>query len=578
MKDRSVISVPATGVVGAFDGQLALKLPAENLAAAIEPRDAEHGAVFTRRWVVELILNLAGYTADQSLDRLTAIEPACGNGAFLIPMVARLSEACKRNGRSLREATGAIRAFDVQPGSVILSRKAVAETLVNAGWPTAEACHFAESSIQQGDFLLQEHAFGEADFVLGNPPYIRLEAIPSARSEAYRQACRTMAGRADIYVGFIEVGLKALKAGGTLAFICADRWMRNQYGRLLRDLVSNHFSFEAAIEMHDVDAFAEEVSAYPSITVIRNRGQAPVLVAKATGDFSAVDAESLVRWHGSAQSGEEEQAATYRAAVLSDWFPESRPWPSGSPARLAVLRDLEQRLPTLEDDVTGTRVGIGVATGADKVFVTTGEAVAEPDRMLPLAMAADTMSGELEWSGHYLVNPWRDNGGGLVDLSEFPELSGYYHEHREQLLGRNIAKRRPKTWYRTIDRVDPRLISQHKLLFPDIKASIHPVLDRGLIYPHHNLYFVTSRRWDLEVLGGLLLSRVAQLFVEAYAVRMRGGYLRFQAQYLRRIRVPRLVDVDDGQRNRLRRAFQQRDVDAATDIALELYGLTELPG
>ena len=575
MKAR--LAIPGTSATGAFDGQLALKIPAEH-AAAVEPEDAEHGAVFTRRWVVELILDLAGYTADRPLDRLTAIEPACGHGAFLVPMAARLSEACKRNGKSLREATGAIRAFDLQSDSVARSRKATADTLVNAGWPADEARHFAESSVRQSDFLLQEHAFGEADFVLGNPPYIRLEAIPSARSEAYRQACQTMTGRADIYVGFIEVGLKALKANGTLAFICADRWMRNQYGRLLRDLIANHFSFEAAIEMHDVDAFAEEVSAYPSVIVVRNREQQPVLVAEATGDFSVADAEEIARWHRSARPGEEKQAKAVRAAVLSDWFPESRPWPSGPPARLAVLRDLEQRLPTLEDDATGTRVGIGVATGADKVFVTAGDPAAETDRMLPLAMAADTMSGALEWSGHYLVNPWRNDGEGLVDLGEFPRLSSYYQEHREQLLGRNVAKRQPKTWYRTIDRVDPGLLSQHKLLFPDIKASIHPVLDKGQTYPHHNLYFVTSRHWDLEVLGGLLLSKVAQLFVEAYAVRMRGGYLRFQAQYLRRIRVPRLADVDEGQRERLRRAFRGRDVGVATDIALELYGLTELPG
>jgi adenine-specific DNA-methyltransferase len=223
-------------------------------------------------------------------------------------------------------------------------------------------------------------------------------------------------------------------------------------------------------------------------------------------------------------------------------------------------------------------VGIGVATGADGVFVTAEKAVAEPDRMLPLAMAADTMSGELEWSGHYLANPWRNDGEGLVDLNRFPRLNHYYKEHRERLLGRNIAKRQPKAWFRTIDRVDPGLFPQRKLLFPDIKASIHPVLDQGQTYPHHNLYFVTSRYWDLEVLGGLLLSRVAQLFVEAYAVRMRGGYLRFQAQYLRRIRVPRIGDVDEAQRDRLQRAFRDRDVNAATDIALELYGLAELPG
>ena len=67
---------------------------------------------------------------------------------------------------------------------------------------------------------------------------------------------------------------------------------------------------------------------------------------------------------------------------------------------------------------------------------------------------------------------------------------------------------------------------------------LDPVLDRGETYPHHNLYFIQSDEWDLEVLGGLLMSAVGQFFVESYGVRMRGGYLRFQAQYLRRIRVP----------------------------------------
>ncbi len=28
-----------------------------------------------------------------------------------------------------------------------------------------------------------------ADFVIGNPPYIRLEAVSDARSAAYRRAC-----------------------------------------------------------------------------------------------------------------------------------------------------------------------------------------------------------------------------------------------------------------------------------------------------------------------------------------------------------------------------------------------------
>ena len=36
----------------------------------------------------------------------------------------------------------------------------------------------------------------------------------------------------------------------------------------------------------------------------------------------------------------------------------------------------------------------------------------------------------------------------------------------------------------------------------------------------------------------VLLSGIARLFMSIYSTKMRGGYLRFQAQYLRRIRVP----------------------------------------
>ena len=540
----------------------------------LEPDDTEHGAVFTRRWVVELILDLAGYTADKDLAEMVAIEPACGDGAFLAPMVERLSESCRRHGREIHEARGAIRAYDLQAHSVSASQLAVAKALRQANWKATSVEQLTAAWISHADFLLNDHP--QADFVLGNPPYVRLEAVPSARSSAYRRTCQTMGGRADLFVGFYEIGLKTLKPDGALAFICADRWMRNQYGRLLRKLVSEHFSFEAAIEMHDVDAFAEEVSAYPSITVIRRRPQQTALVVETTKPFGEPAATALGAW---AANGAKRplRTSSFRAASLSGWFDGQGSWPAGSPARLALLQELEERLPPLEDSTTGTRVGIGVATGADKVFVTNDTSVAERDRLLPMAMAFDTMSGELEWSGHYLVDPWSKDGSGLVDLADFPQLDAYYETNADSLRRRNVAGRRPAQWFRTIDRVDHSLTPRDKLLFPDIKAAIHPVLDRGKYYPHHNLYFVVSEKWDLEVLGGLLLSRVAQLFIESYAVRMRGGYLRFQAQYLRRIRVPSIEKVTRAQAERLRQAFRARDVDLATTCALELYEVPEIP-
>lgn len=77
----------------------------------------------------------------------------------------------------------------------------------------------------------------------------------------------------------------------------------------------------------------------------------------------------------------------------------------------------------------------------------------------------------------------------------------------------------------------------------------------------------------MEVLGGLLLSRVAQAFIEAYCVRMRGGTLRFQAQYLKRIRVPRPDQIAAATQDALRTAFRERDTGTATQAAAAAYGI-----
>ena len=121
------------------------------------------------------------------------------------------------------------------------------------------------------------------------------------------------------------------------------------------------------------------------------------------------------------------------------------------------------------------------------------------------------------------------------------------------------------------------LAQRPKLLIPEMKANIHPVLEPGGYYPHHNVYYVVSDTWDMEVLGGLLLSRVAQAFIEAYCVRMRGDTLRFQAQYLRQIHVPREAELTSLLKRSLKMAFRRRDVEAATRAALRAYGLERLP-
>jgi adenine-specific DNA-methyltransferase len=547
--------------------------PALPLPKPEEEVTGEHGAVFTQRWVVELILDLAGFTVDRDLGSSVAVEPSCGAGAFLIPMVERLVASAQAHGHDLEDIRGAIVATDLLAGNVEASRRAIVEVLLAAGTNARDATTQAERWVRHGDFLLEPPDLGSADFVIGNPPYIRLEAVSPERSAAYRRACPAMGGRADVYVGFYEKGLLALREDGALGYICADRWMRNAYGASLRALVSTGWSVETVISMTGVDAFEDEVDAYPAITVLRRGSQdrGPLMVEASPG-FGQREALEVVDMTKRDQI-KRARGTRYRAARLARWFEGRAGWPHGSPDRLALIADLEARLPTLEDQVTGTRVGIGVATGADKVFVVKDSAVVEPERLLPLALPSDIATGGVEWSGRYLVNPWQATG--LVDLADWPRMAAYLGTHEQLLAGRHTAQ--GGRWHKTIDRVIEGLADRPKLYLPDFKEAIFPVLDEGQTYPHHNLYWVISERWDIRVLGGLLLSDIANLFIEAYSVRMRGGYLRFQAQYLRRIRLPHLTDMDRASSGQLARAFVERDREAATKVALNLYGLKSLP-
>lgn len=523
-----------------------------------------YGAVFTRRWVVEALLDLTGYTASRDLGAMRLVEPSCGMGAFLGPAVERLIASARARGRDLASLGDAVRAYDLVGEHVTACRVICHDLLVQAGAAADTASAVAGRWVRQADFLLAGAGDRAADVVVGNPPYIRYDDLAPDTAVLYRRMWPTMQGRGDIYVGFIERSLRILASGGKAGFICADRWMRNSYGAALRELVASRYAVEHVWAMHDVDAFEQQVSAYPAITVLASHAQAEVVAADTTAEFGAASASALA-WAAAAEGFSSFAGEGVTAHRLPRWFAGGELWPTGTPARLALVELLNDRFGPLNDPATGTRVSIGVATGADKVYVTRDPAVVEAGRLLPRAMRRDLMSGAFQWHGNYLVNPWAEDGS-LVRLADYPRLAGYLSGHPE-IRDRHVARKAEGSWYRTIDKVHAKLTNRPKLLLQDMKARIHPVLEPGGHYPHHNLYYLVSDTWDMEVLGGLLLSRVA------YCVRMRGGTLRFQAQYLKRIRVPRPDQIAVATQDALRAAFWDRDTDAATRAAGDAYGV-----
>jgi TaqI-like C-terminal specificity domain/Eco57I restriction-modification methylase len=530
------------------------------------------GAVFTRLEVVEFILNLAGYTENQPLYEKRILEPSFGGGQFLLPIIKRLLAAWRRTKSETKSEPSvlaglgdAIRAVELHRKTFQATREAVIELLIDEGLSIKTATALADRWLVQGDFLLTTLDL-QFDFAIGNPPYVRQEMIPAPLLSEYRRRYKTLYDRADLYIPFIERSLSLLTQGGCLGFICADRWMKNRYGGPLRNLVSKQFHLKIYVDMTDTPAFSSDVIAYPAITIIHRASPGVTRIARQP----AIESSTLATLADSLQAQPLQNNSLVRELAK---VPNGEdPWLLGSTDLMSLIRRLEQEFPSLE--AVGCKVGIGVATGADRAFIGNFETLdVEDDRKLPLVMTKDITSGEVRWRGQGVINPFADLGG-LVELQDYPRLRRYLEARREIIANRHCAQKSPKNWYRTIDRITPSLGQQPKLLIPDIKGSAHIVFEAGQLYPHHNLYYVTSDEWDLRALQGVLLSAVSQLFVATYSTKIQGGFLRFQAQYLRRIRIPSWANVPQALRLELAEAALKLDVQRCNQAVFQLYGLS----
>jgi TaqI-like C-terminal specificity domain/Eco57I restriction-modification methylase len=534
-----------------------------------EARGAELGAVFTKREVVEFVLDLAGYRAEEDLPRASLLEPSCGRGDFLLIAVERLLDSYRRYKSTDREIVptlrNAIRAVELHRGTYVATYNSTLDLLIRCGVLRQDALQLVDAWFIQDDFLLTDLPAGFTHIV-GNPPYVRQELVSDALLSCYKQRYQTIYDRADLYIPFIEHSLSLLAPHGKLAFICSDRWMKNKYGGPLRELIARHFHLQCYIDMTGTEAFKTDVTAYPAITVITPQKSRTTQIVHQPSLASLPTIAAMMR------NPHQEQNSTIQ--VLTDVTPGSQPWTlNTSSEERTLLHRLEQQFPLIED--AGCRVGIGVATGCDEVFIRQREALPiEDDRKLPLVMTTDIQTGHIRWLGNVVINPFKLNGE-LIDLRKYPLLRAYFLLHEATLKKRHVAKRNPAAWYRTIDKIYEPLTYQPKLLIPDIKGEPHVAYDEGHYYPHHNLYVVTSTSWDLQALQAVLRSCIAEFFVASYSVKMRGGYLRFQAQNLRRIHLPRWGSVAVPLRERLQVAGMSGERDACNRAAFELYELSE---
>lgn len=226
-----------------------------------------NGVVYTPSWVVNLILDRLQYT--KNIEHKKIVDPACGEGAFLIEVVKRFIESALVNKVGLQEIKllleSNIFGWDIDKDAVDKCRTNLSDVALTYGLKDINWNLHVQDSL---DKSFCEKYFDYFDFVVGNPPYIRIQNLDlKKRKYIQKEWSLCKSGSTDIYIAFFELGYYLLKKDGYLGFITPNTYVKTSAGKALREFIRRKNILDTLIDFGHNQIF-DNATTYALITIL----------------------------------------------------------------------------------------------------------------------------------------------------------------------------------------------------------------------------------------------------------------------------------------------------------------------
>ena len=226
------------------------------------------GQVFTPQWVVDEILNLVNYNDDQILDKYI-IEPSSGDGVFLTAIVSRYIAACLAKSIKTEEIIERLEKYiyGVELDEMEYNKSIEnLNNLVEKQLGTSKLVNWNIYNQNTLDFFKNHLSF--FDFVVGNPPYIRIHNLDENTRHLLKQNFLFSEGTFDIYLSFFEMGFKMLNKNGVLGYITPNSYLHNSSYSLFRTYLKNEKLVKILVDFKANKVF-KGFSTYTAITIVQ---------------------------------------------------------------------------------------------------------------------------------------------------------------------------------------------------------------------------------------------------------------------------------------------------------------------
>ena len=406
---------------------------------------------------------------------------------------------------------------------------------------------------------------GGFDAVVGNPPYIRIQAMQewaSEQVEYFKQKYKAASkGNYDIYVVFVEKVLSLLNAKGKLGFILPHKFFNAQYGAPVRELISQGKHVSKVVHFGDQQVF-DGATTYTCLLFLNKQSQDEIEFTKVS-DLENWRAFQSQTSEVSPSFGASEVSGTINASSIT-----SAEW-NFTVGKDAGLFEKLSQMPVKLGDIA--YIFVGLQTSADTVFLFKDTQIAnsptinvrskELDRIVEIEtglLKPVVRSGEI---GRYWANPsalvlfpyeTKNSKSKLKtenDLKkDFPKTWNYLLSNKKLLSEREHGKFKDSGWHQLYPK-NLDTWEQPKIMLPYMITRL------SAFYDESNCYFVNVTTGGFGVttdekfgsqkyITGLLNSKLLDWFMRQVSTSFHGGYFAANKQFLVQLPI-RAINFND---------------------------------
>jgi len=226
------------------------------------------GQIYTPTFIIEKILDDMDYHTQAEILGKPLLDPACGNGRFLIEAAKRVIAISPKEDlvKNLEQLYG----WDID-------ELAVDECIENMDHLVKSLDIKVDWKIKCLDSLqyIEHPDSTKFDFIVGNPPYIRIQHLDETQRkyiQAHYSFCKS--GSTDIYLAFFELCHKLLTPTGVCGLITPNTYFYTQTAKAMRDAFAHLKNIRQITNYGKIQVF-QNATTYSAITIFTKKIYSP---------------------------------------------------------------------------------------------------------------------------------------------------------------------------------------------------------------------------------------------------------------------------------------------------------------